>query len=201
MAGGTSSRERMLEAAIAIIETDGEAGVRVDRVAEAAEIAKPSLYHFFTNRDGLIIAAQAERYRRSLLFGLNLLVEPVQVAESREAFTSLLRAVIRSFKLPEGQARRRQRIQVLGSAASRPELRRHIREVEDQAVAEAAGVFRIAQERGWVTTRFDLEILARWWFGLILGRHLIDDVVDEAQSDQWNDIALEALEHILFETP
>ena len=196
-----SSRERMLEAAIAVIETDGEAGVRVDRIAEAAGVAKPSLYHFFSNRDGLVIAAQAERYRRSLLFGLNLLAEPVQVAASREEFASLLRSVIRSFKLPEGKARRRQRIQVLGSAASRPELKRRIREVEEQALAETADVFRIAEERGWITTRFDLIVVVRWWFGVILGRHLVDDVVDEAESDQWNDIALEALEHIIFDCP
>jgi len=33
MAEPMNSRERMLEAAIAVIETDGEAGVRVDRIA------------------------------------------------------------------------------------------------------------------------------------------------------------------------
>lgn len=201
MAVATSSRERMLEAAIAVIETDGEAGVRVDRIAEAANVAKPSLYHFFTNRDGLIVAAQAERYRRSLVFGLHLLVEPVQRAQSRDEFAMLLRNLIRSFRDPAGVARRRQRIQVLGSAASRPELRRMIREVEDQAAAETAGVFRIAQERGWITTRFDLTIVAHWWFGVMLGRHLIDDVLHDEQSDQWSEIALEALEHVIFDCP
>lgn len=201
MADTPNSRERMLEAAIAVIETDGEAGVRVDRIAEKANVAKPSLYHFFKNRDGLIIAAQAERYRRSLVFGLHLLVEPVQRARSRDEFASLLRNVIRSFRDPAGVARRRQRIQVLGSAASRPELRRMIREAEDQAAAETEAVFRVAQQRGWITTHFDLSIAVRWWFGVILGRHLIDDVFDDDQSAQWDDIALEALEHILFGTP
>lgn len=68
-------------------------------------------------------------------------------------------------------------------------------------MAETAMVFRIAEERGWITTRFDLIVVVRWWFGVILGRHLVDDVVDEAESDQWNDIALEALEHIIFDCP
>ena len=43
-----STRDRLIQAAISIIETEGEAGVRVDQVAALAGFTKPVLYaHFF----------------------------------------------------------------------------------------------------------------------------------------------------------
>lgn len=201
MGAVTSSRERMLEAAIDIIETEGEAGVRVDRVAEEASVAKPSLYHFFKNRDGLIIAAQAERYRRSLLYSLTSVSEMVRACRARDEFVVVLRNLIRSFGLVEGKRRRRVRIQVLGSAASRPTLRAEIEAVESQAAREFETVFGIAQERGWIKAGLHLEVVARWWFGLMLGRYLIDEVFDDERSDLWTDLTLEALEAVIFEAP
>lgn len=191
----------MLEAAIDIIETDGEAGVRVDVVADAAGVAKPTLYHFFKNRDGLIVAAQAERYRRSILYGFPTVGELVRACRSREEFTAVLRNLIRSFGLDEGKRRRRVRIQVLGSAASRPLLRAEIEAVETEAADEFARVFGIAQQRGWISAEVDLAIVAWWWFGVILGRHVVDSVLDEEQSDKWTDITLRALTAVIFDHP
>lgn len=199
MAIVTSSRERMLEAAIDVIETAGEAGVRVDVVADAAGVTKPSLYHFFKNRDGLIIAAQAERYRRSLLYSLPSVSEMVRACRSRDEFVMLLGNLIRSFGLEDGKRRRRVRIQVLGSATSRPTLRAEIEAVEREAARQFESVFAIAQERGWIKGGLNLEVVARWWFGIMLSRYLIDEVFDEVQSDQWTDLTLDALEAVIFE--
>ena len=44
MGDARGNREKILEAAISIIETEGETGVRVDRVVEAAGFTKPVLY-------------------------------------------------------------------------------------------------------------------------------------------------------------
>jgi AcrR family transcriptional regulator len=55
------ARERVLQAAIAIVEAEGEAPLRVDRVADMAGNTKPVTYHHFGDREGLIIAVQIER--------------------------------------------------------------------------------------------------------------------------------------------
>lgn len=41
------SSERILEAAIAAIEAGGEASLRIDLIAQEAQITKPSIYHFY----------------------------------------------------------------------------------------------------------------------------------------------------------
>lgn len=198
---GGSSRDRILETAITIIDAEGEAGVRVDRIAELAGITKPSIYHFFASRDGLIVAAQAERYRRSLLFSLPALMESVRACRSRDEFSMIIRNRIRSFSLPEGKHRRRERIQVLGSAVSRPALRAQLLDVEARATGDFVTMLTFAHEQGWITTRFDFTVVARWWFGVMLGRHLVDDVLDGEESEEWTEIVIEAMEHIIYGTP
>ena len=64
-----TTRERLLEAAIAIIETQGEGAIRVDQVAELAGFTKPVLYSYFKNREEVIATAQGERYIRALELG------------------------------------------------------------------------------------------------------------------------------------
>ena len=58
--------ERLLEAAISIIESQGEGAIRVDQVAELAGFTKPVLYSYFKNREDLIVTAQGVRFIRAL---------------------------------------------------------------------------------------------------------------------------------------
>ena len=61
----TTARD-MLNRTIAVIETDGEEGVRVVDIAKHVGVAVTTLFHLFGNRDSLIRAAQIERYVRGL---------------------------------------------------------------------------------------------------------------------------------------
>ena len=85
MTGARGTRDKILEAAIAIIEVEGEAGVRVDRVVETAGFTKPVLYHHFDDREDLVIAAQGERYRRSFDDAL-VALGVFEGAESQDVF-------------------------------------------------------------------------------------------------------------------
>jgi AcrR family transcriptional regulator len=60
------TRQRLLDRTIEVIEAEGVPGVRVQPIAAAAGVAVPSVYHFFGSKEGLIEAAQAERYGRVL---------------------------------------------------------------------------------------------------------------------------------------
>lgn len=195
MPTSASSRARLLEAAIEVIEAEGEAAVRVDRIAESAGVAKPSLYHFFGDRDGLIVAAQAARYERSLRI---IDVDMVLSCDSQEDFAALILAAIDSFSSPDGAARRRLRIQVLGSAISRPALRNAVREAETRSVTEISRMLAFGQKLGWITKEFTTSALSEWYFGLMLGRHLVEEYGTEPDAVAWSDITLRMLSLLLF---
>jgi AcrR family transcriptional regulator len=186
------TRERLLAGAIALLEQGGEAAVRVETVAAMAGVARPSLYHFFGDRDGLIIAAQAERYKESLFFNLEFQTEATRNCKTRDENLDHLTH-------PDGEKRRQVRVEVLGSSVSRPRLRALIAEADQHASRGLGALLRIAQDRGWLTTTFDLDVAATWWFGMMNGRYLVEG---ESSSTlvrrEWDSIATHTVLAVLF---
>lgn len=198
MTAPLSSRDRLLEAAIEIIDAEGEVAVRVERVADMAGVTKPSIYHFFNDREGLVVAALAERYRRSITHSLSSIsLDVVLECDSQADFAALLRHTIEESFSADGISRRRLRVQVLGSAVARPGLQAAIREVHQRTVAELARVLGYGQKRGWLSATFSPSTLAEWWYGLILGRHLVEVYGADTPTEAWDTVSFWAIAQIL----
>lgn len=196
--------ERVLEAAIDAIEAGGEASLRLDAVARAAGITKPSIYYFFGDREGLVAAAQAERYRRSLLQGLVDAIELTRRAASREEFESLLPIFVDMVMDPMSAHRRGQRMQVLGSAVSRPKLTEEVVAATERARELTTELVRLPFDRGWATSAFEPDVIAMWWLSNTQGRHLFDLLGDEQMHEQWRAVTIAQLRLLFFgsgETP
>lgn len=196
-----SSRNRILEIAISTIEKHGEAGLRVDEIAAQAEVAKPSLYHFFKSRDGLVAAAQAERYRRSLVLSLRNVVERLSAAESAEHFADLLFEWMTMPRGKSGPQPRSMSVDVLGSSVSRPLLQSQIRQETDQLVAQFAEVAQAAAARGWIqpSADFDYADFARWLQAAWHGRYLAEISDNPAHESGWDQVMKAALTRLLID--
>lgn len=191
------TRERLLEATIAVINDSGEAAVRIDAIAAEARITKPSIYHFFGDREGLIIAAQAERLRRALRFGQDEIVELAAACTTKDQYAELLLSGVTLFATPEGRERRRTRLEVLGSAATRPKLKAIVDQVFSDAADDLAVMFDVGRERGWVTATVSSRALAIWWYGALLSRYLTEsnDAFDDAE---WAAIMEDVMPYLAF---
>ena len=186
MADMTDTRSRILEATIAILESDGEAALRVDKVVKSAGFTKPVLYHHFGDREGLIAAAQAERFRRSLEPGMDAALARVDEASSAEEFLEALRGLIAHYASPEGHERRRFRIEVLGSAVSRPVLLSSVVAASRSHIDNFETPLRIAEARGWLKPGVPVRDFAQWCVGLVLSRHLFEIDPDGFNLASWD---------------
>jgi AcrR family transcriptional regulator len=187
----------LLEVAIAMVESGGEAGLRVDEVATLAGYTKPMVYRHFGDREGLVIAVQTERYLRSLQYGLTDLVGEAERCGSADEFVALIQRWFTSFFSPEGLERRALRIDVLGSAVSRPTLQASVHRAN---VAQAAGVaelVEIAQSRGWMSARFDPMTVGIWITGLLLSRHLVEITPGAFDAAGWDDLTLSVVRSLI----
>ncbi len=191
------TRERLMEVAIEIIETRGEAGLRVDEVATRAGFTKPVVYHHFGDREGLVIAVQAERYRRSLQYGLSDLAAEARLCGTADEFVSLVHRWLRSFFSPEGAARRAFRIDVLGSAVSRPALQAAVQQCNEGQAEAVASLARLAQARGWMPRHFDPQAVGIWFTGLLLSRYLVEMTPGAFDEAAWDDITLQAARFVI----
>lgn len=192
-----SPRQRLLEAAIELIDAEGEAGVKVDRIAELSDVAKPSIYRYFHDRDGLIVAAQAERYRRGLQSNVLLTLDQVVECDTADDFFALLASTMANVTTPEAVARRRLRIQVLASATTRPELQEAIRTAHQATIDEVAKAVGYAQRRGWISKAFPASALVEWWLALVLGRHVVEEYGRQSDADVMPQIAATAVLQLL----
>jgi AcrR family transcriptional regulator len=188
MAEVRNTRERLLEAAITIIETDGEDGVRVDRVAEIAGFTKPVVYHHFADREDLVVAALSERYYRSISFAVDEIKFAAARCRTTAQFSEILQKTIESFGTAEGAHRRQLRIEALGAAVSRPVLQASLIEANRRQAEAFAEVLQIAQEEGWLRVGVNTVDLAAWWTALMLSRHLIEIDSEKFDQDTWTEI-------------
>lgn len=189
----STTRESILEAAISIIEAEGETALRVDKVVADAGFTKPVLYHHFNDRDGLIAAAQAELFRRSLEHGIERATARVEAAQSQEEFIDVMRSLLAAYAQPDGIDRRKFRIRVLGAASSRPELLEHVRGASRRHVDEFAVLLGVAETRGWLRPGVPIRDFAQWWVGLVLSRHLFDIDPDGFNAGSWDELTYRVL--------
>ena len=197
MGDAPGTRERLLEVAIAIVEAGGEASLRVDEVATLAGFTKPMVYRHFGDREGLVIAVQTERYLRSLQYGLTDLVGEAERCGSADEFVALIQRWFTSFFSPEGLERRALRIDVLGSAVSRPALQASVHEANEAQAAGVAVLVEIAQSRGWMSARFDPMTLGIWITGLLLSRHLVEIDPGAFDAAGWDDVTLSVVRSLI----
>jgi AcrR family transcriptional regulator len=197
----TDTRSQLLEAAIAVIEQGGEAAVRVRDIAAAAGVTYPSLYHFFGDRDGLIEAAQAERYRRGLHEALEPFRRAVEQCRTERDFHTALRDAARQIYSPERVAVRRTRINVLGSAQNRPQLAALLVEAQRAQNEDFAAILALGRDRGWVRDDVDLLMLAAWINGQSNGRMLIEMDLERADEAAWNEVSFDATVRVITGKP
>lgn len=194
------TRERLIDSAISIIENEGEAAIRVDRVSEMAGFTKPVLYHHFGDREGLVVEAQIERFRRVMDVGLAETADAVERATTAAEVARAMTAWFTSFGTADGVMRRRFRIEVLGSAVSRPSLRNKVIEVHRHQAAVLASLLAIIKERGWMAVDANPHDLAMWWIGLVLSRHLAEMDPDCFDTTQWDHVTEQTVRWMILGT-
>jgi len=192
------TQQKILDETSRIIETSGEASVRVHDIEVAVDVTAPSIYHFFGSREGLVRAAQAERVLRGFSqFGEvseAILGQVSSRAELREAIRRLLTLVYE----PSRATARLQRIFALGSAEGRPELAALIGDATRNFLHENAEQFKVFKDKGWTRPDLDLEAFSQWLGGQILGRIYIEIGCEPVPNPAWDAISQEAVAFVVF---
>lgn len=195
---GSSPRDRIIERAIAVLEKDGEAGIRTNTIAADCGCTAPILYREFQSREGLIIAAQAERYKRSSQEAVVGLIRQITIATSREELYDNVSTSLDSiFSITRSQYRRL-RADVMGSAVSRAELRQEILRIDIEYSGLIAAAYRPAVEAGWMSPIVNLEVIALWAQGLVNSRVAIEFDSQSAYATAWDELTKRVILRELF---
>jgi AcrR family transcriptional regulator len=185
-----NTRDKLLAAAIEVIDHSGIKNVRVRNIASRAGVKEPSVYHFFGSKDGLVEAAQAQRYIRGLLELTQVFDDLVRQCDSLEAFKETIRSVTSAIFSDNRSSIRAVRADVLGSAMSRPDLKKAVVEVQRQSHELLDSTLTFAQDKGWVLPELDTMAFSIWYTGMVNGRLVYEIDPSQCSGDAWNTIAV-----------
>jgi AcrR family transcriptional regulator len=165
-----TTRERLVDAAIALIDEHGEPALRLADVARATGIRTPSIYYFFENREDLVVAAHRERFRRSIDEVVRNWTDAANLATTREEFVATVRRGIAATLDQSRSDVRTVRVQLIARALHTPSLRDELLETSRIANQNLAAVIEAAQAKGWIRPDIDPEIAALWTRGQAFSR-------------------------------
>ena len=192
-----NTRERLIKAAIRTIEKEGEPGVRIRDICKATNTTAPSVYNFFGDRQGLIRAAQASRYRLPLQALQQNFAEAVYLCKSKTDFTKLVHQILDVIYSEKRKQFRATRVNVLGNAQSDRLLAREIASMHDNINKVSAESIRYAQAKKWIDDDFNPQMFYSWLVGTLNGRVLIDLDGTHPECDDWDLIAKRAVCRLL----
>jgi AcrR family transcriptional regulator len=184
-------RDTILAVAMELLDEHGPDGFTIDDVLVRADASASSLYHHFGNREGLVLAAQKERYRRSVNSEDRGNLSAGYAARTTEEFCAFVEAQIRRIVTdPANRDVRRNRVEVAARALHSPELAANARRYQELMVDAVAEVFDDAQARGLIDADLDTRAYSSWFHGMTLGRTLVEDGADDVEA--WLRVAVPA---------
>lgn len=170
------SVQAAIDATIELLETRGEAGVRIADIARRSGLSHGAIYHHFGDRDGLIQAAQFARLSNQPAADIRALREAAEAATSREEFVDLIGLIAAAIASPDRSKVRLVRASVITAASHRPELEAALRQLESEIADDLIEVLEMAAERGWLAPGIDpvaaAAVLEAISFGLVLQEYI-----------------------------
>lgn len=191
-AGDTNpSRRALLDTAVAMLEQRGPDGFTVDDVLIESGTSSSSLYHHFGSRQGLLIAAQEESYRRLARGEDRRNLDGGLSATTTEEFLDYVADQIeRIVTDPANRSVRRTRIEVAARSLASPALAAQTADVQERMFDVIAGMFDEAKTRGLIDPDLDTRAYAAWFHGMTLGRTITES--GSVDTEAWLSVAIPA---------
>jgi len=194
---GAATMERALTVVSEILDEGGEASLRLADVSRRSGVSIGSLYHHFESREGLIKAARERQFLQSLPTDADDVADLLATATTPREFADRLERLILTTQSPERAPRRLRRVELIGAAASRPELLESISATQTMVLDVGEALAVAFRERGWLREGIEPRAVALFVQAVTLGKVLGDLDQRPVSEDAWIRILLAALSGFL----
>jgi AcrR family transcriptional regulator len=189
---------KILDATVALIEQGGESAVRLRAIAQRVGITQPTLYHYFSDRETLIVAAHARRLKVNLATTINPFLAAVRNCTTQEEFLEVLLGVYYHSYQPDRVVVREVRAELIGASIQREKLRIEVINELNSSLAEAVDAIQFAKDKGWLRPDIDTRAFALFNLSLISSLVFPEIQKDGTLTDHWKQLAIEAITSIVM---
>ena len=191
-------RQQILDLAIQAIDMGGEAAIRVNDIANEAGVTVPTLYRHFGSRDGLVEAAQTQRFRETQFVDSSVFAAALAKCKNQEDLRKAIRKELLTHFDEDRWDLRQVRLNALGAGYARPELSASLALAQKQGAMGITEMLLPFQKKGWIRKDLDLLATVYWFMGQILGRVLIEMGDKPVSQTKWNEFSLEGILAVIF---
>jgi AcrR family transcriptional regulator len=174
-----ATMDRIVDATIASIEAGGEPALRVNDIARESEVSVATLYHYFGDREGLVVAARQKQYAGSTGIYYDEFSRAVRDATTCTELSQVLNQFFGQATADSSRATRFLRAEIVGSSRTRPKLAAALRETQEELAAKLTEVFTDAQSRGLMRSEVSARDIAEFALSVHLGSVLHDLLASE----------------------
>jgi AcrR family transcriptional regulator len=194
--------DRIVDVTIAAIEAGGEPSLRVNDIARDSDVSVATLYHYFGDREGLVVAARLKQYAGSTGLHFDEFAKAAGATSSAAEFAALVRMFFERSISDSSRSIRFLRAEIIGSSRTRPLLAESLRTIQADHVERLAEVFQRARDLGFTTSKIAPHDIAEFALVLHVGSVLPDLIAGEGQSStSLSRVIAEILDSILITHP
>lgn len=165
MGASTNTRDRIIEVAATLIDTNGESSVRIRDLADLVGITQPSLYHHFANREAVLEAAHLYRFTTKQSFYVDAFWCDTTACKSSADFRKVMSDFFNFAHSDASQPIREARLTVMAGALRRPSLMKAVDESLQFMANRMGDAFVIAQQNKWIRADLDVQAFIYWLLG------------------------------------
>lgn len=186
-------RTLLLEEAVRVVSDAGEQALRTKAIASAVGVTEPALFHYFGSREGLVEEVQAHRFEQTQVDLFTAFRDAVMKCKTRQEFANAVSRGIKATFAGSRDANRAARINIAGSAVSRPDLRRRLGEAQVASFDPAIDALEFAKARGWTRPDLNTEAFLFWVVAQTSGRYFAEISTNNRVLKELNNTMLRAV--------
>lgn len=173
--------DRIIDATVSAIEQGGEPSLRVNDIARDSEVSVATLYHYFGDREGLVVAARLKQYAGSTGVYFDDFAKAADATTDAAGFAAIIRMFFERSIGDSTRSARFLRSEIIGSSRTRPQLAESLRAIQTDHVDRLAEVFQKGRDRGFVTKTVAPRDIAEFALALYMGSPSADLIAGERQ--------------------
>jgi AcrR family transcriptional regulator len=182
------TKERLIQTTVELIDEMSLESISSALILERSGVSKGSMYHFFDDLGDLLDAAYARRFSYLVKISADYLRQIVETANDAEEFFALLRKLTIRTQERGKSSTRFERARMLARAEGNERFRKILGDIQQELTDTMAESVRMAQEKGWVTKKYQPRTISVFIQSYTLGR-VVDEIVENHMNDEdWNNL-------------
>jgi AcrR family transcriptional regulator len=172
------TKAKLIKTTANLLNTKLPNEIAVDEILEQSGISKGSLYHHFEDLSELLEAAQVQRYAAWVDRSIEVLVDMLAAAKTREELLIGLKKVTRLTQNPEYATTRYSRARAIASVEHSPRFQKALAAEQARLTDALIDLIEEARNKGLYARDFDARAGAVLVQAYTLGK-MVDDFVDQ----------------------